>query len=738
MKKTIGFFIIFLTFYSTNIFAVSQIKVICDKNGEEVYLNGKFKSECDKGEPVALLAKAGRYTVKVIRDNKNGSYYTFKKSFRLGDGVQKVIEADTKITYNQNYYRHTTDIKEMFRYLKEYPNGKYIKSIKQKIDEYIWKNRCYGGIGCCKEYIDKVTWGKHKKEVLLGCSKVMLENFLEDYDLQKNINLKSNDKYTKIIKNIINKSFQINVKNAKGWLREYYGGIYSRKLLTQYNDAIFISYIDNRGSHFVKIDNKGRIVFDKIVSKSTNIYFLFNKGDTFYLIGKNNFFILDANANIKYHKKIKIKEKYLTDFAILNDKIIISANKYTSKGYVGLYLFDLKGNLKDYAYISPVDEKTSYSYASYSVIEAHNNKVTVAINGADNLLILYGFKIVNDKFKVDFDYVNFHIKNYVEFPRAITYKNGKYYVVYTDNRDVYLATVFKSFKKAFNVKLPIQAYSANARFIDDYIFVYGQDNSKNSNGYLAIFNLDGKKLYTMSKKGKKSYSSFVNLLYKDNSFIIRGYEGSRDGACSGAKPWVLKLYFPFLKDQKVIKELNDYKNMVEQRKQLDINGKSDIENLQNANQYLLNHPKGRFVDLALRNYKKFAKKIIQDKLGKTVKILKVYPVKNIKPYMFGNSRNYTKYICVAIVKANRHLYVIGLMKAKGKNSFNYNHVISFIQGNLSVESKKIYPWMKTISNNYSGAVSIFDYGDIMPSNGKFKLQECEKSNCMHHIGEIIK
>jgi len=625
----------------------------------------------------------------------------------------------------------------MFKYLQEYPNGEYITSIKQKIDKYIWKNKCYGGIGCCKEYIDKVPWGEHRQAALLGCSKVMLDDFLKDYDFYKYANLKSNDKYAKIIKNITHKSFQISIKNAKGRLQEYYGGIDSRKLLTQYTDAIFISYIDDKGSHFVKIDSKGHIVFDKIVSKSKSIYFLFNKGDTFYLIGKNNFFVLDANANIKYHKKIKIKEQYLTDFVILNDKIIISANNYAKKGYVGIYLFDLKGNLKDYTYISPVDEKTSYTYASYSVIEAHNDKVTVAINGADNLLILYGFKIVNDKFKVDFDYVNFHIKNYAEFPRAITYKNGKYYVVYTDSRDIYLATVFKSFKKAFNVKLPIQVYSANARFIDDYIFIYGQDNSKGNNGYLSIFNLDGKKLYTMSKKGKKTYSSFVNLLYKDNSFIIRGYEGSSDGICLDAKPWVLKLYYPFLKDTKIIKELNDYKNMTIQAKELNTNGKSDAKNLENANSYLLKYPNGRFADLALRNYKKYAKKIIKDKLGKSVNISKIYPVKTIKPYMFGSGNNYTKYISIATVKANNHLYVIGLMKAKGQRSFTFNQKISFLQNNLSVKSKKIFPWLKTISDNYSGAICIFDYGDIEPLNGRFKLQECKKSNCMKYIGELI-
>jgi hypothetical protein len=69
-----------LTGISTNLYAISQIKVICDRNGEEIHINGKFKAECDSGEPVAIMAKAGRYKIEVKKNNKDGSYSIIKKN----------------------------------------------------------------------------------------------------------------------------------------------------------------------------------------------------------------------------------------------------------------------------------------------------------------------------------------------------------------------------------------------------------------------------------------------------------------------------------------------------------------------------------------------------------------------------------------------------------------------------------------------------------------------------------
>ena len=124
---------------AVNLMAISQIKIICDKNGESVYLNGKFKAECDKDEVVRLMVKEGRYSV-VIKKRDKEARYKYEKSFRIGDGVQKVIEPQVKAIYNEYHYYKNALTQESLEackeYLKNYPNGKYKKAINE-IKTYI-------------------------------------------------------------------------------------------------------------------------------------------------------------------------------------------------------------------------------------------------------------------------------------------------------------------------------------------------------------------------------------------------------------------------------------------------------------------------------------------------------------------------------------------------------------------------------------------------------------------------
>jgi hypothetical protein len=154
-----------LTILVTNLYAISQIKVICDKDGENIYVNGQFKAECDNGEPIAIMAKAGRYKVVVKKSNKDGSYYYYKKSFRIADGVQKVVEVSSSLNYTEKYYMEKISSYKKIKdycwdYLKQYPKGKYVKLVKSKLDAYYWK-RC-NSINGCENYISKIPWGKHK------------------------------------------------------------------------------------------------------------------------------------------------------------------------------------------------------------------------------------------------------------------------------------------------------------------------------------------------------------------------------------------------------------------------------------------------------------------------------------------------------------------------------------------------------------------------------------------------
>jgi len=85
-----------LLFLSLQLFAISQIKIICDRDAEEIYLDGKFKS---------------------------------------GDGVSKVIEAKTTPLYSEYHYfdtaRKNESLDDCNHYKEKYPHGKYIKEIEE-------------------------------------------------------------------------------------------------------------------------------------------------------------------------------------------------------------------------------------------------------------------------------------------------------------------------------------------------------------------------------------------------------------------------------------------------------------------------------------------------------------------------------------------------------------------------------------------------------------------------------
>ncbi|WP_353662904.1 hypothetical protein [Hydrogenimonas sp. SS33] len=114
------------------VFAASQIKVICDRDGENIFLNGAFKSECNKDEVIRLLVKPGRYKIVIRKKDKNGRYEDVER-FRIGDGVSKVIEVETKPVYSEyHYYREAIDSESAEacdNYLKRYPHGRYKKAV---------------------------------------------------------------------------------------------------------------------------------------------------------------------------------------------------------------------------------------------------------------------------------------------------------------------------------------------------------------------------------------------------------------------------------------------------------------------------------------------------------------------------------------------------------------------------------------------------------------------------------
>ena len=158
-------------------YAKSVLKIICDLDNGKIYIDGKFKSECFTDEPVDIIVSAGKHTVEVKRGNKDGSYYYFKRKVNIGDGTRLTITVDTqKILTDDYYYKKaisSKDVSDFWEYLEKYPNGKYAKKVKNILDEHYWK-KCTSIEGC-KEYLNKIPWGKHKTQ-----AKAKIEKFYAD------------------------------------------------------------------------------------------------------------------------------------------------------------------------------------------------------------------------------------------------------------------------------------------------------------------------------------------------------------------------------------------------------------------------------------------------------------------------------------------------------------------------------------------------------------------------------
>jgi len=88
----------------SSLFAASMLKVECDRYGEQIYFDNKFKAECDDSELVKILVKPGNHFLKAVKKNSDGSYRLFEKKFQIGDGVEKMIRVRSVLKYTDAYY----------------------------------------------------------------------------------------------------------------------------------------------------------------------------------------------------------------------------------------------------------------------------------------------------------------------------------------------------------------------------------------------------------------------------------------------------------------------------------------------------------------------------------------------------------------------------------------------------------------------------------------------------------
>ncbi len=269
MKKLIGVLLLWTNcFAASSSYAISVVKVICDVNGENVYIDGKFKTDCDSNEPVEILTKAGKHILVVKKDNHDGSYYYYKKIFRIGNGVQLVIDVNSNLHYsNPEYYYYSKAKKsgnpeDCWAYLKKFPKGKYVRKVKKIIDNYYW-NRCKD-VRSCQTYLSKVPWGIHKKEAQARIEyfryKNLTENGIEGY--WEYLEKFPKGKYVKEARNYLDNYYWKNCTSIKGC------EIYLAKILWGTHRKEAKDRIDE--FYFEKFKNFGLIGYLKYLNKFPN------------------------------------------------------------------------------------------------------------------------------------------------------------------------------------------------------------------------------------------------------------------------------------------------------------------------------------------------------------------------------------------------------------------------------------------------------------------------------------
>lgn len=145
--------------------AIAGLRVKCDQEGAEVFLNGKMVGVC----PLKETFKAGSYTVEVRKNLSDKSYYYYKSPITLPDGVPVTVDAVLERVYPEEYwYRKavaTRFISDWDEYLRRYPNGSHSAEVHQILENYFYETAgSSGGKGDWQEYLRRYAGWSHGDE----------------------------------------------------------------------------------------------------------------------------------------------------------------------------------------------------------------------------------------------------------------------------------------------------------------------------------------------------------------------------------------------------------------------------------------------------------------------------------------------------------------------------------------------------------------------------------------------
>lgn len=150
---------VLMIFPITNASAASGIRISCDKDDAEVYVDGKIKGNC----PVDVKVKEGKHKVVIKKDNGDGSYEYFEKSVLVGDDVLSKVDAGSSFEtkYTDVYYWKKKDYQGL---LANFPKSKFAVEARSLLDEEIWNKSKGKGVEGLRGYLKEYPKGKHVTE----------------------------------------------------------------------------------------------------------------------------------------------------------------------------------------------------------------------------------------------------------------------------------------------------------------------------------------------------------------------------------------------------------------------------------------------------------------------------------------------------------------------------------------------------------------------------------------------